>query len=316
MIVLHGLLGSTRNWSSVAQTLTTTEDFGLDVVCMEWRNHGQSLHVPDHSIDALSQDLVDVCCLRDCTGGESVPTASVWGSPGVNEWIAPTQATRSPSNGALCSTNGGEGGERPLYLMAHSMGGVSAMHALCSQDSLWGRIAGAVIVDIGPCERPKYTQRLQDAVRALTTIPLSTLSTRKEAELWLLANGPEHVFRPHNNSPTPESIWLARYLVSDIITAPDSTTLKWRINIQSIVDGLDKLSWKLPPPTTRCPVPTLFLFGEKSPYFTESKALESIPKYFSNTEVQVIPDAGHFVFLDKRKEFCATIATHFKKTMV
>lgn len=53
-ICLHGLLGSSRNWRGVAKTLA---NFFL-VVSIDLRNHGDSFHSEDASIQAMSNDLL------------------------------------------------------------------------------------------------------------------------------------------------------------------------------------------------------------------------------------------------------------------
>lgn len=56
LLILHGLLGSSRNWRSVAQFLA--RDFS--VVTVDLRNHGQSPHADDMDFAHL---VADVCSL-------------------------------------------------------------------------------------------------------------------------------------------------------------------------------------------------------------------------------------------------------------
>jgi pimeloyl-ACP methyl ester carboxylesterase len=53
-VFLHGLLGSSRNWRSIAKELQT--DFRI--YCLDLRNHGSSFHHPDASIEVMSEDLL------------------------------------------------------------------------------------------------------------------------------------------------------------------------------------------------------------------------------------------------------------------
>jgi len=53
-ICLHGLLGSSRNWRVVAKSLA---DFFF-VFSLDLRNHGDSFHSEDASIQAMSNDLL------------------------------------------------------------------------------------------------------------------------------------------------------------------------------------------------------------------------------------------------------------------
>lgn len=86
VLSLHGLMGSGRNWSSVARTLSggvpaqeesasylrytegtknggptpATESFRgvpAEVLTLDWRNHGRSVHIDRHGLDAMADDL-------------------------------------------------------------------------------------------------------------------------------------------------------------------------------------------------------------------------------------------------------------------
>lgn len=53
IVILHGLFGSSRNWTTVARTLTAHGHvFALDA-----RNHGESPHAPTHTLSDMQADL-------------------------------------------------------------------------------------------------------------------------------------------------------------------------------------------------------------------------------------------------------------------
>ncbi|XDD45598.1 alpha/beta fold hydrolase [Leptospira sp. WS39.C2] len=52
-IILHGLFGSSKNWATVAKYLS---DFG-PVYAVDQRNHGDSPHNEEHSIQVMASDL-------------------------------------------------------------------------------------------------------------------------------------------------------------------------------------------------------------------------------------------------------------------
>lgn len=55
ILILHGLLGSKRNWTSISNRLS--RDLQTDVYALDARNHGHSPHHHEHSLDAIEGDL-------------------------------------------------------------------------------------------------------------------------------------------------------------------------------------------------------------------------------------------------------------------
>lgn len=53
LVILHGLFGSSRNWTSIAHLLADERD----VYCLDARNHGDSPHAPTHTLADLRDDL-------------------------------------------------------------------------------------------------------------------------------------------------------------------------------------------------------------------------------------------------------------------
>lgn len=54
MIVLHGLLGSSRNWQTTGRDLTT----GYHVFALDARNHGKSPHAAEMNYEVLMTDII------------------------------------------------------------------------------------------------------------------------------------------------------------------------------------------------------------------------------------------------------------------
>jgi pimeloyl-ACP methyl ester carboxylesterase len=55
LIILHGLYGSSDNWTTVARKISSS----FTVYLPDQRNHGQSPHSSDHNYNLLSQDLFE-----------------------------------------------------------------------------------------------------------------------------------------------------------------------------------------------------------------------------------------------------------------
>jgi pimeloyl-ACP methyl ester carboxylesterase len=54
MIVLHGLLGSSRNWLSTGRDLARH----FHVIALDARNHGKSPHAPEMTYEAMLEDII------------------------------------------------------------------------------------------------------------------------------------------------------------------------------------------------------------------------------------------------------------------
>ncbi|KAH8100800.1 alpha/beta-hydrolase [Cristinia sonorae] len=59
MVVLHGLFGNKKNWSSLAKAFS--RDLGRAVYSLDLRNHGSSPHAMPMSYDALATDVLHFC---------------------------------------------------------------------------------------------------------------------------------------------------------------------------------------------------------------------------------------------------------------
>jgi pimeloyl-ACP methyl ester carboxylesterase len=69
VIILHGLLGSSSNWRSIARRLAD----GRRVFCLDLRNHGDSPHADHMSYPAMAGDV------RAFMDAHALPTATVIG---------------------------------------------------------------------------------------------------------------------------------------------------------------------------------------------------------------------------------------------
>ncbi len=72
MVIAHGLLGTARNWNSIARKLID----GHQVYCLDMRNHGQSFHDPRMDYPAMADDMAsfitEKCAGRALVMGHSM----------------------------------------------------------------------------------------------------------------------------------------------------------------------------------------------------------------------------------------------------
>ena len=57
-IILHGFLGMSDNWKSVAKKIAEN---GYQMHLVDQRNHGRSPHSDEFSYDLLAEDLLEYC---------------------------------------------------------------------------------------------------------------------------------------------------------------------------------------------------------------------------------------------------------------
>lgn len=55
VVVLHGLLGSKKNWESVSVKIA--QEMNCSVIVADIRNHGESPHAEDHTYKELASDV-------------------------------------------------------------------------------------------------------------------------------------------------------------------------------------------------------------------------------------------------------------------
>jgi esterase len=55
LVILHGLLGSSRNWWGAGKPLSER----YQVLALDLRNHGSSPHAPEHTIEAMASDVLE-----------------------------------------------------------------------------------------------------------------------------------------------------------------------------------------------------------------------------------------------------------------
>lgn len=354
VVVMHGLMGSWKNWHAVATDLSTPAPpvvtpnaevatalkqqqslISYPTVSFDWRNHGESAHSSDHSLDGLAQDLSDF--LHDY----STVVRSEAGNKPID----------TPSGGAV-------GGKVPIVLMAHSMGGAGLMNFIWKNhteflDTLSAQnekicltsthdhstplpeicvnkmfandsyeIVGAVVVDVGPCPRPESFHRMADAVKYLATIPLDTFHSMADVEKFVIANGPKPTF-------SQENMWMVKYFLSNLTTehrdAPSSSSkatphFRWRCGIHEVSKGMNRLLWPYDNTAEGSghvyPVmsafPVHFVFGQLSPYYNAT-ATGSVGNYFGDVSIGVVEGGSHFMFLERKKLFCSEVRSFLHK---
>ncbi len=164
----------------------------------------------------------------------------------------------------------------PAAVLGHSMGGKAAMLLALTRPELVERL---VAVDIPPA---RSSGTPIEYVRAMQRVPLAACARRADVEAALAAAVPEPAVRA--------------FLATNLLVRPEG--LAWTVNLDAIerqfdtVLGFPDMSAAAP-----FPMPALFLVGGRSGYVQQHHHA-GIRRLFPAAEIEVVPEAGHWVHAD------------------
>tara|TARA_B100000212_G_scaffold339904_1_gene319271 strand:+ start:622 stop:1404 length:783 start_codon:yes stop_codon:yes gene_type:complete len=236
IVCLHGLLGSSRNWRSVAKDLS--HDFR--VFALDLRNHGESFHQKDASVKAMAGDL--------------------------HLWL---------DDQNLAS----------VILCGHSLGGKVAMRFACDHPK---RIEKLVVADIAPRDYPP--EHHLPTLDALLGLDLGNLQSRKEADEALVSKVPNWAFR--------------QFLLTNLAKREES--FYWKPNLLALRASMNGLSSNPLQSGEAFDGLTLFVRGGKSGYL-RTEHLHEVEKHFPNSQMEVLPEAGHDLHIEDRPGFIRVV---------
>jgi pimeloyl-ACP methyl ester carboxylesterase len=184
-------------------------------------------------------------------------------------------------------------------IAGHSMGGKAAMAFALKYPAL---LSSLIVLDISPnpdIQSPAFLQYFkfhQSVLAALKSIDLAGIRNHTDAKAKIkhLLNDPEL------------SAFLLKNLAKD-----QHGAFFWKINIDAFEKGLkfimgrliDQIDHSNLDPVT---IPTLFLKGENSEYLQKAE-MADIQRFFSNSSLKTIQNAGHWLHVDAPEELSKTI---------
>ncbi|MEM7371236.1 MAG: alpha/beta fold hydrolase [Bacteroidota bacterium] len=173
------------------------------------------------------------------------------------------------------------------HLLGHSMGGKTVMKLAGSFPE---RIDKLIVVDMAP---KAYSPHHTHIIETLLAVPLSSLSSRKEAELFLADRIDE---------------WSVRQFLLKGLGRDDQKNFRWKFNLNTISLHYPRIleAVELEEPFEG---PTLFLSGGKSEYVQVSD-WPNIRDHFPFAQFEVLEEAGHWVHAEAPEAFLQTIR-HF-----
>lgn len=174
-------------------------------------------------------------------------------------------------------------------LLGHSMGGKTAMQFALDHPSKINRL---IVADISADE---YSHRHDTIIEAMLAIDLSKLEKRSD------------VSREMKDKITDDRI---RQFLMKNLHWKDRSTLGWKANLEVINDNLNEIFRAI---DSEVPFekPSLFIRGGNSPYIRD-KHIPRIKKLFTNSGIETIEGASHWLHAEKPEEFYQLVMNYLK----
>jgi len=161
------------------------------------------------------------------------------------------------------------------HIIGHSLGGKVAMQLALNSAS---RVKRVVVADIAPV---RYPGQHAEILTVMARVQASGCRTRAEVEGILAEVIPEPAVRG--------------YLMMSLTDSDEG--YDWRFNLAGLAAGYDRLR-DAPVCDVPSGVPVLFLRGGDSHYIT-AEHLSAIRRWFTQSKVLTVADAGHWLHIDQ-----------------
>jgi len=321
LLILHGLLGSSMNWRSIAPRLSHRRR----ILAADLRNHGQSPHATDMTFRTQAEDIIalmdrkgiEKCVLLGHSLGGKVAMATALLHP--HRIAALISVDMSPVDYALPRRDN-------LSTVEWNESTQDSPASADSASSGWVSVMGIL--------------------HACASIDMSTMSSRGEVEKALRQGIPE---------------WNTRMFVMQSVTEENvegshgqvMKRVRWKCNLPVLAqslpliarfdlgeDAMEKTQQAastsasssssatssssstsaspsavptLPSGVSPYTGPSFFVGGGNSGYITPSKHSPAIHSLLPSAIIHHIPNAGHWVHVDQTDEFVKEIATFLSK---
>lgn len=187
-------------------------------------------------------------------------------------------------------------------ILGHSMGGKTAMLFTAKYPE---KVKGLIVVDIAPAGYASLSEFSPQAivhlniVNAMLSVDLAQHKTRTDIENEL--------------AKTITDASIRQFIMKNIHRKADHS-FNWKLNLSALSKALPEIMGSIhlekvlaqKPPIH---IPTLFIRGGRSNYLLPEHYAE-IKTYFSEAEIETIPNTGHWVHAEQPVLFEQTV-THF-----
>jgi pimeloyl-ACP methyl ester carboxylesterase len=174
-------------------------------------------------------------------------------------------------------------------LLGHSMGGKTVMEFSMKYPD---RVERLIVVDIAPVS---YTVHHYAVIDALKNVPLSEISSRKEAERYL--------------TKYISDFGTRQFLLKNLYWE-DKGKLAWRFNLEVLANEIIPIS-EYAVVEGEFGKEIVFIAGAKSNYILPEYAVK-IKAKFPNYKLESIAGAGHWVHAEKMNEFSEIVMNFLK----
>jgi len=176
-----------------------------------------------------------------------------------------------------------------INLLGHSMGGKVGMTIADTYPDLLKKL---IVADIAP---KFYPIRHRQIIDGLLSINIKQITNRKEADEQLAryVSGKE----------------IRMFLLKNLDKDP-AGGFRWKLNLDVIDNHLENVG-EVTVPLSIIAIPTLFIRGINSNYITDEDIME-IRKYYSNSMVESIGNAGHWLHAEQSEAFMKTVLQFLK----
>ncbi len=175
-------------------------------------------------------------------------------------------------------------GHAKIVLVGHSMGGKTAMKFV---DTHPDSVSQLVVVDIAP---KAYKASHLSFINAFKEIPFDRILNRREADLAFSAYS--------------QDVGIRQFLLKNIESQPEGG-YQLKINIEAIesyyTEIIGEIQFSQPHD-----LPCTFIAGSKSNYISANDFL-NIQQIFTQAQLILIPDAGHWVHAEQPQAFLKAI---------
>tara|TARA_R110001592_G_scaffold1911_1_gene11852 strand:- start:29799 stop:30587 length:789 start_codon:yes stop_codon:yes gene_type:complete len=171
-------------------------------------------------------------------------------------------------------------GINSAHLIGHSMGGKVAMSFALSYPE---KVKKLIVADIAPVT---YSPHHQAILKALTSIPLDSIATRREADEYLARYIDEAGVR--------------QFLLKSLMLSKKQAPV-WKFNLSAIIENYDKiLSGN--DSSKQFNGDTLFIAGGKSDYI-KAEYKQKTMALFPKAQLKIMPETSHWLHAEKPKIF-------------